>query len=158
MVMKIVFWVLVIIVLVFLHALIGLYVDKFKVLKKEQITNWSLIPFTNMYLLGKHTFNRIVGVLLLIALFFVVDFTITIVDTKYGLTILNDTLRHTLFIVYFVITVFILVCSVRKYNVITKGKDTFKFDNIIYYIKETLWILALLVAIYLFVLVLSMFI
>lgn len=156
--MKIIFWVLAIIVLVFMHSLIGLCVDKFKILKNEKITNWSFIPFVNVYLLGKHTFNRVIGFLLFIALFFVIDFSITIVGTKYGITIFDDEQRQKLFIVYFIIAVFTIVCSVRKYNVITKGKKMFKFDSMIYYIKETLWILALLVAIYVFILILSMFI
>lgn len=156
--MKIFFCVIFIIILVIVHSLIGLYVDKFKSLKKEPITNWSLVPFSNVYLLGKYTFNWIIGILLFIALFFVVDFSITIVDTKYGITILNDNLRYILFIVYFIIIIFTLVCSVRKYNLLTKNKNKFKIDDIIYYLRESLWILILFVIIYLFILVLSTFI
>lgn len=148
--MKIILCIFAIIILIVVHSLIAFYVDKFKVLKGDRISNFSLVPFSNMYLLGKYVFNILIGVILFIALFFVVNFTITLDDIKYGVTILNSNLRSVLFIVYFIVTIFTLVYASRKYNYLTRGKDRFKFVDLIYYLKETLWIVLLFVIIYAF--------
>ena len=150
--MKIFLCIISIIVAVILHAIIGMYIDKLKLLKGEPRTNWELVPFTNVYLLGKHTFNRVVGFILFVCLFFVVNWTITLFGQRFGFMIFNDSLRHILFTIYLIIIVIILICAMVKYNRLTDGKDRFQFIDLVYYLKETLWILIFFVAIYLFIL------
>ena len=148
--MKIFLFILALLILIVVHTLIAFYIDKFKNLQGERITNFSLVPFCNMYLLGKHVFNIVMGVIFFIALFFVVDFTITVEGVKYGITILNNNLRCVLFIIYFIVTIFTLVFASRRYNYQTRGKDRFKFEDLIYYLKETLWIVLFFLIIYAF--------
>ncbi len=148
--MKIFLLIIAIIILIVVHSLIAYYIDKFKALKGEKITNFSLVPFCNMYLLGKHVFNIILGIIFFIAVFFVVDLTITVEGVKYGITIVNDNLRSALFIIYFIVTIFTLVFASRRYNYQTRGKDRFRFEDLIYYLKETLWIVLLFIIVYAF--------
>ena len=148
--MKIFLCIIAIIILIVVHSLIAFYVDKLRALKGDRVTNFSLVPFCNMYLLGKYVYGFVVGIIFFIAVFFVVDFTITVDGVKYGLTILNNNLRSILFIVYFIVTIFTIVCASRRYNYQTRGKDRFKFVDLIYYLKETLWIVLLFIIIYAF--------
>ena len=150
--MKIFLCIVSIIVAIILHALIGMYIDKLKFIKGESRTNWELIPFTNLYLLGKHTFNRVVGAILFVCAFFVVNWTITLYGEQFGFMIFNDTLRHILFVIYLIVVIIILICAIVKYNSLTEDNDRFKLIDLVYYLKETLWILAFFVAIYLFIL------
>ena len=150
--MKIFLMIVGILILVLVHAFIGMYIDKLKFLKGESRTNWELIPFANVYLLGKHTFNRVVGIILFILLFFVVDWTITLFGSRYGFMLFNDNFRHLLFVLYFIVIVVVFICAAVRYNSLTDNKDRFKFVDLIYYLKETLCILVLLIAIYLFIL------
>ena len=52
--MKIVLCIIALIILLVIHSLIAYYVDKFKMLKGDKVTNWSLVPFANIFLLGKY--------------------------------------------------------------------------------------------------------
>ena len=132
-----------------MHSLIAMYIDKLRHLHHKGRTNWALVPFTNVYLLGKYAFDIIVGVVLFVVLFFVVDFSVTFFDNTYGFSLFTDNARTILFIVYFVVILGILYYSSLKYNKATKNKDRFSFNSIIYYLKETLWIVILCIAIYL---------
>ena len=133
-----------------MHSLIGMYIDKLRFVNHEPRTNYALVPFTNVYLLGKYALDIIVGVVLFVVLLFAVNFSVTIFDVKYGITILNDTVRHVLYLIYFLVIVCILFYTSNKYNRITNYKDRLDIDDIVYYIKETLWIVVLFVALYLF--------
>ena len=148
--MKIVLCIIALIILIVIHALIGYYVDKFKMLKKDKVTNWSLVPFANIFLLGKYVLNFVSGILLFIALIIVSNYTILVDNVRYGITLIDNNVRTILFIVYFIIIVFTLVFANRKYNALTRYKDMFKFERLIYYLKETLWILLFFVIIYAF--------
>ena len=147
-------YIVLIVLAVFVHSLLGLYIDKYKVLSSERVNNYSLIPFANVYLFGKCVFNRIVGIVLLIALIFVVDFSVILFGIKYGFSILPDGIRSIMFLIYAVGFVILLIYSIRKYNAITNEKDKFKFENMFYYLKETLWIVIFLAVVYLIVLLL----
>ena len=109
-----------------------------------------LIPFTNVYLLGKYAFDTLVGIILFIGLFFAVDFSITVFGVKYGYAILSDTIRHIVYVIYFIVVLCILFYTGTKYARITKHTDKIDIDDLIYYIKETLWIIIFFIAIYLF--------
>lgn len=134
-----------------MHSLIAMYVDKLRFLKRKPMTNWGLIPFANMYLLGTYAIDVIVGILLFVLLFFAVDFSITLFGVKYGFSILTDTARQILFFIYFIGTICLLVYSASKYNKFTNNKDRFYLDDIIYYLKETLWIVIFCIVLYLFI-------
>lgn len=134
-----------------MHSLIGMYVDKLRLLRRKPMTNWALVPFANMYLLGTYAIDVIVGILLFVLLFFAVDFSITLFDVKYGFSILTDTARQILFFIYFIGTICLLVYSSSKYNKLTNHKDKFYLDDIIYYLKETLWIVIFCIVLYLFI-------
>lgn len=133
-----------------LHSLIALYIDKYKIIEEDEITNYALIPFINLYLLGKYVFNEIIGIALFIFSFFVVDFNIVIFKHEYGIEILPTTTRIILFIIYVLIIIITLIYGIKKYNVLTGYKDKFDIDDIIYYLKETIWITIFFIAIYLF--------
>lgn len=133
-----------------MHSFIGMYVDKLRFVNHEGRTNYALIPFTNVYLLGKYAVDSLLGIVLFVCLFFAVDFSVTIFDVKYGYAILTDTVRHVLFLIYFIVIIGILVYTGKKYAVITNYKDKIDIDDIIYYIKETLWIILFVIALYLF--------
>lgn len=133
-----------------LHPLIGMYVDKLRFVNHESRTNYALVPFTNMYLLGKYAFDVLVGIVLLVISFLAMDFSITVFGVKYGFSILSDALRTMLYVIYFIATICILVYTGKKYARITNYKDKIDLDDLIYYIKETLWIIVLFIAIYLF--------
>ena len=134
-----------------MHSLIGMYVDKLRFINHKPKTNFALIPFTNMYLLGTYAVDVILGILLFVLLFFAVDLSITVFNVKYSISILTDTARKILYFLYFVGTVCLLVYASNKYNRITKFKNRFYLDDIIYYVKETLWIVVFCIVLYLFV-------
>lgn len=133
-----------------LHPIIAMYVDKFRIVNHESRTNYALIPFANIYLLGKYAFDVLVGIVLLIVLVLGVDYSITIFGVKYGFSIIPTALRITLYLISFVAAIVLVVCSAMKYSRITKHKDRIDIDDLIYYIKETLWIIVFVAAIYLF--------
>ena len=147
--MKLILFILIAIVL---HALIGLYVDKLKLLEKDRLTNYSLLPFSNVYLLGKYTFNWVIGFILVLILLLVSDYTIFILGKEYGFQIISEGVRKIFFDIYFIVILVVLFLAVRKYNAATKGKDRLSFDDLIYYLKESIWIAIFFIAIYLFVL------
>ncbi len=147
--MKLVLFILVAIVL---HSLIGLYVDKLKILRKDRLTNYSLLPFSNVYMLGKYTFNWVIGFILLLILLLVSDYTITFLDKEYGVQLISEGVRKIFFDIYFIIILVVLFLAVRKYNGDTRGKDRLSFNNLAYYLKESIWIALFFIGIYLFVL------
>ena len=79
-----------------MHSLIGMYVDKLRFINRKPKTNFALIPFTNMYLLGTYAVDVILGILLFVLLFFAVDLSITVFNVKYSISILTDTARKIL--------------------------------------------------------------
>ena len=134
----------------FMHSFIGMYVDKMRFASHESRTNYGLLPFTNVYLLGKYALDSLVGIILFIALFFAVDFSITVFGVKYGYAILTDTVRHIVYVIYFIVVLCILFYTGSKYARITNHTDKIDIDDLIYYIKETLWLIILFIALYLF--------
>ena len=147
--------IILIILAIFVHSLIALYIDKYRILNREEKTNYALIPFVNVYLFGKYVFNRLTGVVLLICLIFVTDFSINLFGVKYGFSILPSNIRTILFITYSIAFILLVIYSIRNYNAITNEKDKFKFENMFYYLKETLWIVIFLTLVYLIVLLLN---
>lgn len=141
-----------IIIGVCMHSIIAMYIDKLRLLYKKARTNWALVPFVNMYLLGKYAVDIILGVILFVLLFVVINFSVTFFDITYSISLFTDRIRTILYVVYFIATICLLVYASSKYNKATNYKDRFDIDDIIYYIKETLWIVVLFIAIYLFAL------
>lgn len=146
------FLIISIIIGIFMHSFIAMYIDKLRLLYKKARTNWALIPFANMYLLGKYAVDIILGVILLILLFVVVNYSVTFFDITYSISLFTDKVRTILFVIYFIGTICLLVYASGKYNKATSYKDRFDFDDIVYYIKETLWIVLFFIAIYFFIL------
>ena len=138
------------IVFVCIHSLIAMYIDKLRFVGREHRTNFALIPFCNVYLLGRYAFDVIVGIVLFVGLFFVADFSVALFNVKYGFSILSGYTRYILFVIYFLAIVCILFYVSGKYNRFTNYKDRFDVDDIIYYVKETFWILVLCTSIYFF--------
>ena len=134
----------------FMHSFIGMYVDKMRFVNHEARTNYGLLPFTNVYLLGKYAFDTLIGLILFVGLFFAVDFSITAFGVKYGYAILSDTVRHIVYIIYFIVVLCILIYTGSKYARITNHTDRIDIDDLIYYIKETLWLIIFFIALYLF--------
>ena len=139
-----------IIIGVCMHSIIGMYIDKFRNLRRKKRTNWALVPFANMYLLGKYVIDIIVGVVLFVVLFLVVRLSVTFFDSTYSISLFTDGARTILYVIYFIVTLGILVYASGKYNKLTNYKDRFDLDDIIYYLRETLWIVIFCIAIYLF--------
>lgn len=133
-----------------MHSLIGMYVDKMRFVNHEGRTNYALIPFANVYLLGKYAVDVLLGIVLFVGAILAVDFSVTLFDVKYGYAILADTLRHIIYLLYFIAVVCVLVYTGSKYARITNHTDKIDIDDIIYYIKETLWIIIFCIAVYLF--------
>ncbi len=139
-----------IIIVLCMHPMIGMYVDKMRFVNHEARTNWALIPFTNVYLLGKYAFDFLIGIALFIITILGMRYSVTILGEKYGFSLLPNTLRITLYIISFIATVALLIYIAVKYARITNHKDKINLDDLIYYIKETLWIIVFVVAVYLF--------
>ena len=138
------------IVFIFIHAFMALYIDRLSYAKTGKSTNWELVPFANVYLIGKYAYNRIIGAILFVCLFFVVKWEITLLGAKYGLNIIPPVLRTILFVLYLIIIIGVLIHAVGEYNRLTENKDPFKWYDLVYFIKETIWLIVLFVAIYLF--------
>ena len=146
---KTLFLILIIVALISMHIFIAMYVDKLGYLEGKGKNNWGLIPFTNVYLLGKRTFNIIVGIILFIALFFVVPLDFTIFGLK-DYTILGPSLRHILFIIYIFIILAVMLVAIHRYDKATDYSDKFDKDDLLYYLKEVFWIIVLGLVIYFF--------
>ena len=147
------FWIIVFILIgIVVHALIGYYVDKLKIVNNDRLTNYSLIPFFNVFLLGKYVFNEFVGILLFVVLFFVAKFKYVFASKEYGFSILTNNARHLCFVLYFVIVVCIIFLASRKYNGDTKYKDRLSLEKLVYYLRESIWLAIFFIAIYLFIL------
>ena len=141
-----------IIIGIFMHSFIAMYIDKLRLLYKKARTNWALVPFVNMYLLGKYAVDIILGVILFLLLAVVVNYSVTFFDITYSISLFTNKIRTVLFVVYFIGTICLLFYASGKYNKATNYKDRFDFDDIVYYIKETLWIVLFFIAIYFFAL------
>lgn len=138
------------IILICIHPFIGMYVDKMRFVNHEARTNYALIPFTNVYLLGKYAFDVLIGLALLIVTVLGMRYFVTIFGVKYGFDLLPSTIRIVLYIISFIATICLLIYIGIKYAKITNHKDRIDIDDLIYYIKETVWIIIFFAAIYLF--------
>lgn len=81
-------WAIVILILIFIiYVVQAIFLSKFNKLKNGYGTAMGLVPIANIYLLGKLTFNKIVGWLLVVLIFSTSTLTITIngVENKYKL-------------------------------------------------------------------------
>ncbi len=139
--------ILAIISIVILHSFIALYIDRLNHIKGNSNTNWGLIPFANVYLLGELVFNKLVGVIMFIGSILSIDYHITLLGTRYGFDLIPNSLRITLFIIVLAITIILLIFAAIEYGK-TVGNNKYVGNDLIFYIKETLWILVLIIAIY----------
>ncbi|MCI9435260.1 MAG: hypothetical protein HFI86_08355 [Bacilli bacterium] len=81
-------WAIVILILIFIiYVVQAIFLSKFNKLKKGYGTAMGWVPIANIYLLGKLTFNKIVGWILIGLIFSTATLTITIngVENKYKL-------------------------------------------------------------------------
>jgi hypothetical protein len=138
------------IIVMCMHPMIGMYVDKMRFVNHEARTNYALIPFANVYLLGKYAVDVLIGIAMLIITVLGMRYFVTVFGVKYGFNLLPNAIRITLYIISFIATIILLVYVAMKYARITNHKDRIDLDDLIYYIKETLWIIILFVAVYLF--------
>ena len=138
------------IIVMCMHPLIGMYVDKMRFVNHEARTNYALIPFANVYLLGKYAFDVLIGIAMFIVTVLGMRYFVTVFGVKYGFNLLPSALRIVLYIISFVASVCLLIYVAMKYARITNHKDKIDLDDLIYYIKETIWIIIFFVAIYLF--------
>ncbi len=146
--------ILAIVSIVILHSFIALYIDRLNSIKGNSSTNWGLIPFVNVYLLGEVLFNKLVGLILFIGSILSVDYHITLLGTRYGFDIIPYSLRITLFIIMLIITVILLIFAAIEYKEVIKN-NTYIGNELTFFIKETLWILVLIIVIYIFFLILK---
>ena len=108
--------ILAIISIVILHSFIALYIDRLNYIRGNSSTNWGLIPFVNVYLLGEALFNKLVGVLLFIVSIVSVDWHITLLGKTYGFDILPIHYRLTLFIILLIVVIIFLVYAAVIYD------------------------------------------
>lgn len=141
--------ILAIISIVILHSFIALYIDRLNHIKGNSSTNWGLIPFANVYLLGELLFNKLVGAILFIGSVLSVDYHVTLLGTRYGFDIIPYSLRITLFIIVLAITIILLIFAVIEYGK-TVRNNKYVGNDLTFFIKETLWILILIIVIYIF--------
>lgn len=81
-------WAIVILILIFIiYVVQAIFLSKFNKLKKGYGTAMGWVPIANIYLLGKLTFSKIVGWILIGLIFSTATLTITIngVENKYKL-------------------------------------------------------------------------
>ncbi len=90
------------IILLIIYILISLFLNNFNKLKYGQGTILAYIPILNIYLLGKLTFNKPAGVILLIMY--------TTQNYLYKLTKLDI-----LFNLYSLVTIIVIICTIIKY-------------------------------------------
>ena len=142
--------VLLIVAIVLLHSFIALYIDRTNRIKGNSGTNWGLIPLVNVYLLGELLFNKLTGAILFIGAFLSIDWHITLFGTKYGFTLLPIDYRITLLIIMIITVICLVVYAAVIYAKV--AKDTNNYDDngkdLIFFIKETLWILVLVLVLY----------
>lgn len=141
--------ILAIVSIVILHSFIALYIDRLNHIKGNSSTNWGLIPFANIYLLGELIFNKLVGAILFIGSIISVDYHVTLLGNRYGFDIIPYSLRITLFIIVLILTIILLIFAIIEYGK-TVGNNKFIGNDLTFFIKETLWILVLVLVIYLF--------
>ena len=147
--------ILLIVAIVILHSFIALYIDRIGHIKGNTSTNWGLIPFVNVYLLGEALFNKLVGVLLFIVSIVSVDWHITLLGKTYGFDILPIHYRLTLFIILLIVVIIFLVYAAVIYDRKVKKTNIQYGHDLLFFIKETLWILALVGALYLLLFIVS---
>ena len=142
--------VLLIVAIVLLHSFIALYIDRTNRIKGNSGTNWGLIPLVNVYLLGESLFNKLMGAILFIGAFLSIDWHITLLGTKYGFDLLPIDYRITLLVIMVIVVICLVVYAAVIYAKV--AKDTNNYDDngkdLIFFIKETLWILVLVLVLY----------
>lgn len=74
----IVFAFIILIVVIVIYVLLGIYLNKFNKLVYGKGTALAWIPLCNIYLLGKLSFNKIVGAILIVFLILTTQFTTTV--------------------------------------------------------------------------------
>lgn len=147
--------ILAIISIVILHSFIALYIDRLNRIKGNSSTNWGLIPFTNIYLLGELLFNKLVGVILFIGSILSIDYHVTLLGNRYGFDIIPNGIRIALFTLMLIITIGLIIYSAIKCREVIKNNSKYEENDLIFFIKETLWILVLILVIYFFFIIIK---
>ena len=107
-----------------IYVLEGIFLTKFNKLVYKKGTPMAWIPIVNLYLLGKLTFNKIVGWILVIALFLNVRFTVTIGNQTISKSLLPDSIASIFSVVYNLAVLGIFIYAIIKYFNLKKTQNS----------------------------------
>lgn len=109
------------IIVIVIYVAIAIFLNNFNKLVNGKGTALAWIPICNIYLLGKLTFNKMVGWILVACCFALSTVTVTVNGESTTHTLLPDSIAPTVSKLYNVVTLIILVMAVIKYNKLKKG-------------------------------------
>lgn len=107
----------------------GFYLFKINFLTtgKRSVLPW--IPFFSYYLLGKFTFNGVVGVVLLVAIFITNSVHFLIGSFEINIQVLDDGTQLTLFPIVLVVVLALFVLLIMKYNSLKRSGVNVKVET-----------------------------
>lgn len=111
------------IVLIIIYIILGIYLNKLNYILYGKKTPMAWIPIVNIYLLGKLTFNKIVGWILIGCMFLQSETTVTINGVSKTSSFLPENIKEPFSKVFSIVCVLLIIYSIIKYYKL-KGMNT----------------------------------
>ena len=115
--------VIILIVVLAIYIAVSIFLNKFNKLVYGTGTALAWIPICNVYLLGKLTFNKIVGWVLVACIFLTASYSTTINGVTKTYTILPSNISDTVEDIYGLAVFILLIYAIIKYNKLKKEKN-----------------------------------
>ena len=103
------------IVLIIIYIILGIYLNKLNYILYGKKTPMAWIPIVNIYLLGKLTFNKIVGWILIGCMFLQSETTVTINGVSKTSSFLPENIKEPFSKVFSIVCVLLIIYSIIKY-------------------------------------------
>ncbi len=123
-VISVIMLILLFLICIITHIALAIFLNKLNKLTTGKGTALAWIPVCNIYLLGKLTFNKIVGWILVGVVFLTTTFSITINGVRTVHTILPEGLRSIVQTFYNIAIVGLLIYAIIKYIKLKKNNST----------------------------------
>ena len=104
-----------------LYVLKGIALTSLNKLMNGKATPLAWIPFANIYLLGKLTFNKIIGWVLIVWLISMMTIQVGVGGTVKSYSIIPSSIRGPLMIVYLLAQIFLIIYAFCKCSKIKKN-------------------------------------
>lgn len=109
-------------VVIIIYIAVAIFLNNFNKVVNGKGTALAWIPICNIYLLGKLTFNKMVGWILVACCFATGTFTVTINDVEKVYRLFPESIAPTVSNIYSLATFIILIIGIVKYNKLKNGQ------------------------------------